>query len=759
MTPKAPAWMTPFLLGFLTLAAQTLLLRRFLWRMEATGIGVGIFLSAWLAWIGIGALVARTRPGERLVAALAARLPVALLLYLPLAGIQFLLLDHLRELAGVPEYLASPVWHLALGALIANAPVSFGTGFLFPAAARWFTARGGNAARAYALDAAGAVAAGILVTTLLAVGVRLEGGHQRDWQRLFPGSKPAGSFATPAATYLYGAQGGTFYVLSAGGVVDALPEAELSANVAALLLSQKPEACRVLLLGRVPLAMVLALREFQPQAQITWCHDDPAYAREILKRLPELCGPSLPACVTKSGPQAFLRDPASRVEQFDLALIWPASPSVPGGAALLEREFLQQVRAAVKPDGVVALPLGGGPGAWSLEQRRLATAIRANALATWPMHGLLAPGAGCWWLASGKPLADAATAATRFGQLGVKRFPSAAIAELYDPPRAAELRQISEPRGAADKIIRHGLALAWRAEWPAWPMARWIDWAGAHGGLALLLLAMGALWLAPTAGGARKKAAAHLAVAWLAAGGFLGLTGLLALLQLLEVRFGNLYLLTGLAGSLFLAGMVAGNRMAEQWLRGTQWLNAAAIAHGALLLLLLPLAAHTDSSGAAVVVLGCLVAGVPAGWWVPLAITRLRQAGVPDEEHGAAVLRGDALGSALGGLATSLLLLPWLDRQLTCLAVAVFAAAIGCCAAVPRRSARLVARIALLLCLGASGVLLAIGSSFGGFLLRQGYGGQADRSTSLTASGPALPGGVRNNGHTISEKYPAEIRH
>lgn len=766
----AKTWLPPFLLGFLSLAVQTLLLRQFLWRVEAAGIGVGIFLSTWLAWIGIGALVAQTRPGTRLVAVLSRRFPVALLLYLPLAVAQFFLIDHLRELAGVPEYVTSPVGHMAIGAILANAPVSLGTGLLFPAATRWLAARGRGTALAYALDTAGAVAAGVLVTALLAAGVRLEGSHVRAWQRFFPASAPGGSFATPAATYLYGFQGGTFYTLSAGGIVDMLPESDRSAEIAALLLSQNPNARCVLLLGRVPLAVVLALNEFQPRAQVTWCHDDPAYARKIMgllhgEQLPGtrvhpyedrmfvlhgrgerrepffasqssalhlndwragLRTNSLPVVGAGVGPQTFLRGLSSRASRFDLVLVWPASLVSPGGAALLDRTALKQVQAVLKPDGVAALPLGGGPGAWSLEQRRLATAILANADAVWAGNGLLAPGAGCWWLAgaSRDALADADTAAARFGQLGVTRFPSAAVRELYDPMRAGQLllscKRNATSRGNAlpSGVARHGLALAWHAEWPTVAMARWVSWMESHAGMAILLLVLGAAWLVPAARSTRGQAPARLAVAWLAAGGFLGLSGLLALMQLLEVQFGDLYLLAGLASSLYLAGMFAGNRWAESgWWPGhavDKHVRAAeraghlglaltTAAHGMTLLLLLPLAKSMESPG--LIVLACLVAGVPAGWYVPVAIARLRWTGAPDGVHGAAVLGGDAFGSAIGGMTTSLILLPWMGPWMACLAVALFAVGVGCCATANERMARLVARIALLACLVAGGVL------------------------------------------------------
>ena len=732
----AKACLPPFLLGFLALAVQTLLLRQFLWRVEATGIGVGFFLASWLAWVGIGALFAQTGPGGRMADALARSFPIALLLYLPLAVLQFLLIERLRGLVGVPEYLASPIGHMALGALIANAPVSFVTGLLFPAATRWVAARGGSIALAYALDTAGAVAAGLLITALLASGVRLEGLHIRDWQRIFPASRPDGSFSTPTATYLYGSPGGTFYTFSAGGVVDALPEQDRSAEIAALLLSQKPDPARMLLLGHVPLAVALALHEFQPRTQVTWCHDDPAYARQVQRLagarahlLSEWSASRLPLVVAGVGPQAFVRDLSHGADPFDLVMIWPASLVSPGGAAMLEGVFLNQVQAALKPDGVVALPLGGGPGAWSPEQRGLAAAIVENADAVWQGKGMLVPGAGCWWLAGGASagLTDPEAAVLQFGRLGVNRFPAAGAAELYDPMRAAQLLELCRSESpSSDPVARHGFAVALHAEWPAFPLARWVAWLESHAGMAILLLGLGALWCAPAAFSLGDKAPERLVVAWLAAGGFLGLAGLLALMQLLEAGFGNLYLLAGLASSLYLAGMFVGNRMAAsgKWLGRSVGRDARAAeertglsgsrapanpglalvtgVHGVILLGLLPLAARASSP--LVVVLACFAAGVPAGWYVPAAVTRLRETGAQKRLAGAVVVGGDALGSALGGMVMSLILLPWMGPFPACLAVVLFAVGIGCCAMAKDSAARFVARVALLACLLAAAV-------------------------------------------------------
>jgi hypothetical protein len=700
MSSVRPIALLPLLaLGFLTLALQTLLLRAFLWRVSATEIGVGVFLAAWLAWVGVGALAARTRPGERLVVLLAHHFPWALALYLPLAALQFLLIEQLRAILGIPEYLASPIGHLALGALVANAPISLATGMLFPAGARWLAARGGSTALAYALDAAGAVVAGVLVTAALAAGVRLEGGHVRDWQRCFPGSRPAGLVVTPAATYAHGTCGGTFYTLSAGGVVDMLPDPERPVEIAALLTSQKPDARRVLLLGQVPLSVVLALHAFLPAASITWCHSDPSYARWLLQ---EQGGEAAGAVtVAPVGPQQYL---AGSPPVAEIVLVYPSSLGSAASAALVERAFLRQLCGWTGAESLVALPLGGGPGAWSEEQCRLAAAVVGNAQEVFPEAGLLAPGAGCWWLAgrSSGAVVTPERAAAGFAAAPREKFPKAALAELYDTRRAAQLRALLAPE--AVPVQRRGVAALLHAECPAFPLARRVAWLERHAGMAIPLLLLGAAWLLWAACGARTQAAARLDMAWLAAGGFLGLTGLLALLQVQEKTCGDLYLLAGLDSSLFLAGLVAGNRWASRTgaLVPGQ-LAVVSLIHGLLLAVLVPAAEALGTPTA--VAAACLVAGVPAGWYVPVAARQLQSAGVSEQGLGARVILADAFGSAAGGMLASLLLLPWLGAWRTCLAVAPLAVGIGCCAAVAPPGARLAARFGLVGCLVAAGIL------------------------------------------------------
>lgn len=749
----------PLLLGFITLAAQAIFLRRFLWQVGTTEISVGLFLAAWLTWIGIGAGLAATRLGNRLVEALAVRLPHALLWYLPLLCVQIFLIEHVRALIGVSAYVTPPLDRLLLGALVVNAPVAWATGLLFPATAGWLTARGGSAALAYACDTAGGIAAGILVTVLLAVGMPLDGGHIHDWQRLFPGTRPDGAFATSAGTYLHGLRGDTFYVVSAGHTVEMLPEQEQSSDVATLLLARVPDARHILLLGRVPLAVALALLEFQPQAHVVWCHDDPAYARKVATLARKRLGIEVPVKVPPVGPQQFLAaggiDPFE--ERFDLVVVWPADASTAAGAALYEPSFLRQVAAALQPGGVAALPLrGGGVGSWSQEQRHFASRVMAQVRQVWPGQGLLAPGAGGWWLAGqgNQPAPAVADLTSRFSRLHVGRMPDAAVAGLYDSERSAEMLRFC----AVDRVLSIlepgglqflGLACALHAEWPAWPLACQLEWLARHAGAGLLLLLLGALWLTPAACGKQEAGAWRLALAWLAAESFMGLAGLLTFMRSLEIRFGDLYLLAALASCLYLGGVFAGNRLAERTRRhwvGGRWLPAVTVFHGFLLWSLTLLVSRAASP--LMVAGACLLAGVPVGAAVSAAAAEWGKLGLPARMVGALLARGDAWGSAVGGFVCSLFLLPWLGGSQTCLAAFGFAAGVTCVTSVNALHARTTARSGLLACLLLMACLTLPGASLKS-------GSPAPDDSAFPQPGPPMQsrGDVTSATHAI-EKTP-----
>ncbi|MDD5708390.1 MAG: hypothetical protein PHR35_20920, partial [Kiritimatiellae bacterium] len=364
--------------GFVTMVAQALLLRRFLWHVAATDMGVGVFFAAWTFWVAAGAALARTRGGAWPVQRLASRRRLAAALYLPMFALQYALLGGLRALMGVPAYLTFPAGLLAAGSLMAAAPVSLTTGLLLPALVQRRETRDTSspaltAARALAWEGLGAALGGIAITLALLMPMPLRLAGTRDWQRTFGAGQPDGSFTTPRGRYLYGRSGGGYYVLSNGGVTDHWPDPERAREIAAMLLAQHPRAEDVLMLGEPPIGVTLACREVAPRLRVWWCHSDPPYAAQ-LKRLAAASaafGEADAPRVWPQTPQQLLsardaRGSTYRAQKdFDLVLLWPPVSLSAAGAAWWEPDWLRRVAATARPEGIVALPLGVGAADWS----------------------------------------------------------------------------------------------------------------------------------------------------------------------------------------------------------------------------------------------------------------------------------------------------------------------------------------------------------------------------------------------------------
>ncbi|HUT25261.1 MAG TPA: FMN-binding protein, partial [Sumerlaeia bacterium] len=124
-----------FHVGFFTLVTQAVLIREFLVLYLGSEIALGVFYSAWLVWIGIGAalFLPFARKGEGAsadwLAAGLAGLPVAALL--ELAALRWM-----RTWSGVPAAEIVPLGQMALSTFAATALVGLPAGFVFALACR-----------------------------------------------------------------------------------------------------------------------------------------------------------------------------------------------------------------------------------------------------------------------------------------------------------------------------------------------------------------------------------------------------------------------------------------------------------------------------------------------------------------------------------------------------------------------------------------------------------------------------------------------
>ena len=166
--------------GFFALASQTLLFRIFLKVFEGNELGIACFFSSWLMWVVAGAIFGRSR--RQVMNVLSNHFEFLPLLYLPAYLLQWWLISHARELAGVRPYELFPLLTMLPVTFLGNAPVSFCTGLLFTLACRWVrptdgwvrTTAGSPVAKVYIWESVGSVLGGLAVTLLLARGMAEE---------------------------------------------------------------------------------------------------------------------------------------------------------------------------------------------------------------------------------------------------------------------------------------------------------------------------------------------------------------------------------------------------------------------------------------------------------------------------------------------------------------------------------------------------------------------------------------------------------
>ena len=694
------------------MVAQTLLLRRFLWRFAATESGVALFLACWLGWTGLGAAVAATRMGRRITGILADRLWLPLSAGIALYFVQYALIGNLRAWLGVPDYQAFPLARLAAGCFVANFPFCFVSGFVLPAVAVRLARDGSPVSRAFAWEALGAALGGLAVTGLLALGITPDPRDLAEWRRAFPdGTAPSGRFETGGGTTFYGKHRGTFYALSSGGVREVIPETDHAMGWAALLLSQRPYARTVLLLGEVSLATGLALESLRPDLEIVWCPADSGYGVGLLKSV-KAAGMATRIRAAGVTPRRYLADPASPL--FDAVLVWPPAATSLAGAVWRETAFLCAVRQVTRRTGVALFGLDCTSAVVTHEQGALLERFVRRIRQVWPESGALAAGAGGWWVAAQVPgLAyGAEDAARRFALLKSAHYPAEAVRLLYDPARAEAWRTrwpawlatespLAPPEmSAPETTLAYGLADALSRTYPETAAGsvflRLLRPEGVRLTAYLLLI----LWTVPVVVGRAQTAPRRMVAAWLAACGALGLTASLTVLSRLEMRFGSLYLLAGAGSCLYLAGLFCGNRLAEGGMRAMPERPVVTAALPSALTVLLAGCAFAMSAGAerAATAYGtlllCFPIGVAAGGALPVAWACC---GEGPENRAAVFVLADALGAAAAGM-FFLVLVPLAGLERTIGTFAALALGFAVCLAFGgSRAARLSAGTALML--------------------------------------------------------------
>lgn len=488
-------WTRPALvcaLGFFALAAQTVLFRAFLSAFEGNELAVGAFFGSWLAWVGLGAALARLLP---LSNSLERGLGGLTLCWAPLFVAQLFLIQNIRALAGVASYELFPLARMLVLSALLNAPVSAFTGLLFTLACRAFAHRPSlPVARVYAFESAGAFLGGVSMTVLFGMGISQEtavliallpltgaaglysfasvdapgAGRRRRirtlalapfavavvvlvsglgpawarfeartaWRRLLPAASFTGFFTTAQSAYLYGQRGGQFVVMMPGGVCETLPNAESAAEAAVLGRTQVPRMRDVLVVGSGSAGLCEALRAMPGTERVVWMSSDPEYPRRLRGVLPERFVDTLADIETPEGDiRAFLEESG---QEFDLVLL-----NLPDVTTLVlnrytTAEFFDLVARRLAPSGVVGLRTTGAANYLGGEL----AALGASGLVTLESvfeNVVVKPGDDTWFFASNADYVseDGAVLRERLREIDPagQRYPPEALAALYPPDR------------------------------------------------------------------------------------------------------------------------------------------------------------------------------------------------------------------------------------------------------------------------------------------------------------------------------------
>jgi len=735
-----------FSYGLFTIAAQSLLFREFITTFEGNDISVGIFFASWFLWVGLGAIfIYRARSiAERLLK----NIEFLYLAYVPAFILELTLIIQARELAGVESYALLPIQTILILSILVNAPVSVITGMLFPIACRWVQQDEELAvSRVYILEAAGSFCGGLGVTLLLGLGVsstrvffilafvvcvavscvevtkvrscdnlllrryykasaglaflipvcllaclvvgvdkRLIGYVRAvKWTKLLPAEALKGSFQTAQAEYLYGIYQGQWVAVREGSVCEALPDESTAGQIAALSLCQNPSAERVLVIGS-GLGLCRELLRLPQIQHVAWAHCDNEYVQEIERYIP---------AELKIEDERFHRlggDVRSMLARekgyYDIVILnLPEATS-----SVLNRyytvEFYQQVKKALRSDGILAVRMAGGENIIGTELINLGASTKLTLEKAFSQL-VLTPGEETWFIASDseKLAGEPGTLRERFAAIegGTDVFPAEGLLSVYLPVRAASTLESYSTADLPESLLvnrdvrplTHLYSLLLAAKQSEAPVTRFVKHLALAGAFAffiplLVFVVLRTMYVLKTQEQGSQSSFDSTFLVFSA--GWVAIGVVIVLMYLYQTRFGSLYLHIGVISSLFMVGLTAGaitirhllvkSSVKEALKIRPEVLLFAVIAAHALILVIIA-SFPSENWTHIVFAVAFVLCGLCAGSYFPLAASQLASTGVETGKAGSKLETADHLGASAGGLMTGLILVPILGATTT----------------------------------------------------------------------------------------------
>lgn len=724
-----------FSYGLFTIGAQTLLFREFITSLEGNDISVGLFFFSWFLWIALGALF--IDKAGRLADAMLSKIWLLFLLYLPAFVIQWVLIVQARQLAQIQTYELPSVQAMLLLSVLVNAPLSLLTGILFPLSCRWFSRQSELAvSRVYILESAGSFCGGLVVTILLAVGlssvrvfaalafiltaaillieaaktilsklsivgarlriailfllcvsfpVGLYSGIDRaftsriqklKWSKLLPGEAFAGSFRTAQAEYLYGNYQDQMVVVREGSTVEALWDHATYGQIAAMVLCQKPDAEKVLVVGS-GLGLCREFLRMEQIQQVGWAYYDDEYPTELEKIIPESMRISDERLNRIGGD--IRRQLASKSVKYDIVIA-----NLPDATnSVLSRyytiEFYNQIKTSLTEQGVLAVRVSGGENVMGTELVNLGASVK-NTLEAVFENIVLVPGEESWFLASDSQRisGEPGLLKERFARIegAVDVFEPSGLLSVYQPDRAAKALWWYAQADLPERLLinkdkrafgyLYSLLLA--AKQSGAPVTKVFKQLATAGPVVFVipLAVFVLLRLLYVFGGPRQGKPSSFESSFVVfSAGWAAIGTVVALMYLYQTYFGLLYLHIGIISSLFMVGLTVGASVIRNRLK----VKSKADTHQTVLFFLFVLAVHIlvmtaiivwpDEQKTQLFFAGAFaICGLCSGCYFPVASRCLEDSGIGVSRAGTKLEMSDHLGASVGGILSSLAIIP-----------------------------------------------------------------------------------------------------
>jgi spermidine synthase len=683
------------LLGVSTVVAQAVLLREAMAAMGGSEMAWGTVMALWLIGMGLGSRIGATAGSERL----AHLLPTIVLI---VSGIGVVLFRAAPALIGTASgetlTTASAIW-LWIAAVL---PAAFAGGLAFPILASSLGLSGGG--RAYAIEAAGALIGGAILSLVLLVfgttvalclavslvvaaslwrsnraaaillavtGIALasplaESLAQAGWSwARHPGELHA--WRETRLQRLEVTSGPPTTIFADGRLVASYPDPYDILPKAHLVMLLHPKPRRVFAVGCVADGSVEAMAR-HPLAKLVVVEDDP----ELIRHLPEWYGPEVARALNEPHVEIAATDPlraVSETEPWDLVILRDGNPTTLRRNRTRTLEFLHRCRTHMRPDGILVMRiavtdtyLGGAAG-------RLVSTLAATIREVFPKLEVV-PGGEILLIAGGHEAVldlDPEVLANRLSKrkIDAPELIPEMIPLLVDRERAvsvatqldfeAPMNTIAHPRAVMTAgglhegrshptLLRFVLALEQRSGWPL---------AAALGVAIAVLVAMSFVQSPPVSTTA-------------AAVGFVSMGWWLLLIGAWQATRGSVYSEIGALTALFMAGIASGAAAASSWTAPARRLPLI-LAGGAVLSLAIATGiAHRFPLGTVPLLL--VAGGALTGAAFP-AMTALSNRGV---RRGAGItFAADEAGAAAGALLVGIVAVSWVGIGATALGLTV----------------------------------------------------------------------------------------